>query len=103
MAHQLKVARGSVNRCMCGCGRRKNPRRRFAPGCGIIRHHRFRTKPVFDTSKNYTNQKRGDLIVYTGAQAIKINAEARAAERSTSLGAALRRGPKPNLKDKGDF
>src|SRR6516165_7716466 len=98
MARQLKVARGSIYRCQCGCGRRKNPRRRFAPGCGVIRHHRFRTKPVFDTSKNYTNNKPGDLLQYSGTQAVRINAEARQMEKPTSLGAALRRGPKPNLK-----
>jgi len=91
MAHQLKVARGSIYRCMCGCGRRKNPRRRFAPGCGAIRHHRFRTKPAYDTSKKFTNEKRGDLVQYTGTQAIKINAEDRAVKKTTSLGSALRR------------
>jgi len=92
MAHQLKVARGSIYRCMCGCGRRKNPRRRFAPGCGVIRHHRFRTKPVnYDNTKTFTNLKRGDLTIYTGAVPIRINKEARQMEKPMSLSAAFRR------------
>ncbi len=33
MAHQRKVFHGSSRLCSCGCGRRKNPRRQFAPGC----------------------------------------------------------------------
>jgi hypothetical protein len=60
-------------------------------------------KGNFDVTKTFTNQKRGDLKVWLGATPVAINREARAAEKSTSLGAALRRGPKPKLSDKGDF
>jgi hypothetical protein len=42
MAKQRKAFRGSVNNCSCGCGRRKNPRRRFAPGCGSGSNTRHR-------------------------------------------------------------
>jgi hypothetical protein len=102
MAKQRKAYRGSIYRCACGCGRSKKPKRRFAPACGAIRHFRFRTKPAYDNSKTFTNQKRGDLIIYSGAQVIAINAEARQMENS-SLGAAFRRLPKAKLQDKGDF
>jgi hypothetical protein len=92
MPHQLKVSRGSVNRCSCGCGLRKNPRRIYAPGCnGSRRNPRVRAKPNCDSTKTFTNQKRGDLVQYTGTQAVRINQEARQMEKSTSLGAAFKR------------
>jgi hypothetical protein len=92
MAKQNKVSGGNVNRCSCGCGRRKNRTKRFAPGCDGRKHRGSNAnKPNFDHTKTFRDNKRNDLIQYTGTEAVRINADARAAERSTSLGAAIRR------------
>jgi hypothetical protein len=91
MAKQNKVFRGSVNRCGCGCGARKNPRRKYAPGCDGRKRRAPNAKPNFDSTKAFRDNKRNDLIQYTGTEAVRINADARAAERSTSLGSAIRR------------
>jgi hypothetical protein len=106
MSKQRKAYGGSIYQCACGCGRRKNPRRRFASGCdGSKRQFQRRgsAKPNYDSTKSFTNQKRHDLVQYTGTEFIRINADARAAAKITSLGAAFRRGPKPKPSDKGDF